>query len=392
MNISVPNPSVFHSEPPSPQGRTWDGNGLVYEVRSNLTKSARRGLGGSPGRERFDQPSRSRRAPVIHVRRQVAPSWFTPSGVRAKLQQLAHKGLPDMTGWRFITLSVDPKQFGDDPLTAWLELSPKVRRFIEAGRKKGLWDRGHKWARKLEFQANGWPHWHIPLERFSKVSEAELGKIRKLWKFGRTNVRRITRHSQGYSFKYVFKGVYQDGEERHYCVPKWFRDYCSTRKVSVKWKDADGVEHVQRNVDKPDMSGGIRFWQTSPNFYESKPVPSVVKQANTCRLPRTAGEVMEDNAKRLIVCARDISGNYVKASSLTLDCEPEDFTRLHLWDVENRAGRVLSSRSFVVALDTLNRTTKQIDQWKLQQLAKENRLTLRVADNLRRQGKDLMNC
>lgn len=359
--------------------------------------TSRRSLGGFPGRRGLDQPSRERRDSTLHVRRQCQPSWTTPAGVRAKLRQLEAKGLPDMCGWRFITLTIDPELFGNDPETAFLVCSPQVRRFIEAGKRAGLWDRGVKWARKLEFQSNGWAHWHIPLARKEKFTHGELAVIRKLWKFGRTNVRRISGGLEGYSFKYVFKGVYQEGDERRFCLPDWFLDYLGVKLVDVRWKDAEtGREMLERNVEKPDTFGRVRFWQTSPGFYvnssDDDDDHKEVKDPVTGCVPVVVSALVDEQGRKVIACARDGSGRYVQSLTLVLSVDLESFLRLHLWDVENRAARVLSSRSFAVAPATIRKTTNPRELCQLNEMMKKNKWTLRGADVARREGKDLTRC
>lgn len=136
---------------------------------------------------------------------------------------LEAKGLPDFSGWRFITLSSDQAYFGYCPLTAFLAGREHMRRFLDKCREAGLWSDDASWCWKLEFQRNGWPHWHLLVDRKRKMSKTEMRKVDELWAMDRTNCRRIAKSSKfGYLFKYVFKGVCQEDGDGTLSVPGWF--------------------------------------------------------------------------------------------------------------------------------------------------------------------------
>ncbi|MBB5349871.1 hypothetical protein HNR46_000092 [Haloferula luteola] len=365
------------ASPISPDGRR------MY----TLTRSAQP---DSPGRER---PERSRGAgrvlrqsapapggflpgSALHVRQQFPPSWFTPAGVAKKRRLLEAKGLPSFKGWRFITLTLARDNFGGCPLTGFLEGREKLRRFMESARRLGLWKRGVKWAWKLEFQRDGWAHWHLLIDRKAKFSIAEMETVDRIWGLGRTNCRRISKSEFGYQFKYAFKGVYQD-DGSGLAVPQWFLSYY---EASSKGK-------------RPLAFSRCRFWQTSKDFYTGARAKVDERKAkNSSLVPRPLSEVLEDQGRSVVICARDHSGRYVEGKTLRLAVDFKDFLRLFLWDVENRAGVVLSVRSFVVAPDTLDRTINQHEKWQLQPLHQRNRLTLRTANRIRHERRNLETC
>ena len=97
---------------------------------------------------------------VIHVREYNRGNWFTSSGVLRKRREIEAKGLPSMKKWRFLTTTVDPELFGHDPLRAFLYIVPRLRYFLQKMKDHGLMHDDVRGGRKLEFQENGWPHWH----------------------------------------------------------------------------------------------------------------------------------------------------------------------------------------------------------------------------------------
>ena len=314
----------------------------------------------------------------IHVRLQETASWLTPSGVAKKRRQLERKGIPDLKGRRFITLTLDRSLFGDCALTAYLAGKDRLRRFLEEGRLAGLWDRGSWWAWKLEFQKDGWAHWHYLLDRTNKFNRVELDKIGKIWGYGRTNVRRISKSDFGYHFKYAFKGVFQDDSEGSgLCVPKWFLDYYCAFK--------DGK--------KPLSFGRARFWQTSKGFYTGVPLPDRKKSIpESSILPLPVRLIIDYRNSTIVVIARRWDGGYEKAATLSLGVTIEQFIRRHLWDVDHGYGCTLSFRSFVLDPATLNQLIDKNQQWKLQQLLSHNRMSLKQAQSFRRNHQTLQHC
>lgn len=353
-----------------------------------------------PDRTGLRQPARLRgggrdrvHGSAVHVRFQDTPSWLTPWGVAKKRKALERLGLPDFKGRRFITLSLDPKMFGDCPLTGYLEGKEKLRRFLEAGRVAGLWERDAWWAWKLEFQANGWAHWHLIVDRVRKFTVPELFKIAEIWSLGRCNCRRISKSRFGYQFKYAFKGVYQDGDrDSGLCVPQWFLDYAGTKTVLVRWTDENGND-CKSWEEKPETFSRARFWQTSKGFYTGKgrKAPSV-KKPDSSIVPRPVRDALHDGERTAVVVARDEFARFVCSARLRLNCDFQQFIRVHLWDAENGFGCTLSARSYCLDPQTINKLLEERDKWKLQTILRENRMTLRLAQSLRLQRKAMERC
>lgn len=342
--------------------------------------SARPSKCDPPGRGHTARVSVGGRASsrVIHARFQDSASWLTPSGVAKKRRMIESKGMPDVAGWRFITLTLNHDFFGDCPLTAYLEGKEKLRRFIEAGKVAGLWARDVSWCWKLEFQRNGWAHWHFLLNRKRKFTENEMAKIREIWGLGRTNVKRITKGKFGYQFKYAFKGVFQDDDEhgQHLCVPQWFLEHY----VPAVPESFPGAE----DAEKPRSFARVRFWQTSKGFYTGhrieRPEP---EEPLSSILPLPVSEVLEARKQALVVVARDGSGRYLQSRRFKLGVSSDRFFRAHLWDAENGAGATLSVRSFALDPQTLAKLIESHQLWTLKPLLRKNRLTLNRALFLR---------
>ncbi|MGJ3242527.1 MAG: rolling circle replication-associated protein [Opitutales bacterium] len=141
-------------------------------------------------------------------------SWFTEEGRRKILRDLEPR-LPDVSGCLFLTLTFDPALF-DEPESAYHKGKDRLRRIFEKLRK-GIRHEGktvkinapYFW--KLEFQENGWAHWHL----IFKTRRYLPGKaLLKLWGYGRVQVKRIENDEFRYLLKYVTKG---NGP-----LPDWF--------------------------------------------------------------------------------------------------------------------------------------------------------------------------
>lgn len=138
-------------------------------------------------------------------------SWFTEVGARKKLKALEKKGLPSFFNWRFITLTVDPKQFSSAK-GAYFHVKERMRYFMR-DLKSYLGKDKLRYCWKLEFQGNGYPHWHMMLDHRESIPHDIL---LSLWGYGFVNIKRVKGKSMPYAFKYVCKEV---GE-----LPVWFTD------------------------------------------------------------------------------------------------------------------------------------------------------------------------
>jgi len=341
-------------------------------------------------REIVERQVRRAGGDVIHVRAYRGPDWFTTAGVLKKRRQIEARGLPSFRLWRFLTLTFrrvstesDPGRAFDTPLEAYLAGKAKLRKFMDAARKAGLWKSGAKWCWKLEFQKDGWAHWHLLVERTDKFTGEDMAKLNELWAFGRVNVQMVRNQDFLYQFKYAFKPVMSDDAERHaFAVPAWFADYCAPRSVTV-----DGV-----TVEKPGTFARARFWQTSKGFYTGEQEQAEKSEADPVKsfFPSTVREVVERKACAVQVVARTKSGRYLASGVITLSCLTGEF-----WDrvgFETFVGGAvgLAVNSYVIPASIIERNTNT--PWLLKPLRDKNRLTLLRAAILQRAGESLRTC
>lgn len=338
-------------------------------------------------------------SPVIHVRRYSKASWLTSEGVARKVKKLEAKGIPCMKNWRFITLSLRRQQDEQDPSLPWFEDPLEgylvglehMRRFLEACRVAKLWRKGTPWSWKLEFHEDGFPHWHVPVGHKFKFTHRQLAKIRQLWGLGRTNVKRIKDSAFGYSFKYAFKPALRPSEhgeddEFERLAPDWFLDYIGKKTVTVK------VDGVNQSCQKVETFRRARFWQTSKGFYvnRSDSVKRPDKPQQTCMVPCTVRQGLENDSRTVQVVARRASGKYVASALIRLDKSAENFWDLVGFDVVHGEAVALGVCSYIVA--TFRLTKNKSELWMLDKIARRNRLKLPGALRMAARGVTLRNC
>ncbi|MBN86216.1 MAG: hypothetical protein CL885_01700 [Dehalococcoidia bacterium] len=146
-------------------------------------------------------------------------NWFTPSGAKKKLKELQNKGMPSLKHWHMITLTVDPLQFSD-PQEAYEYIKPRLRKWVYLVRQHHN-QKNNPYFWKLEFQQNGWPHWHLCFYH-GKGRKLDVDFIERTWKFGATNCR-YNKTDTDYLFKYVSKV----GQE----LPNWVLHYPQSIRV-----------------------------------------------------------------------------------------------------------------------------------------------------------------
>jgi len=328
---------------------------------------------------------------VLHVRkyRKHSGDWFTSDGVLVKRRKIEKKGLPDFKGWRFITLTIDPAKFDGDPLQAFLTVKPRVRHFLMKCRNSGLWAKGARWCWKLEFQANGFPHWHLLVERTEKFTLEELASLGRLWGYGRTNVERLSTSEFAYSFKYAFKPAQAIDPEREdpddfdnepLCAPAWFLDY----------HNPDAPAGV------PKTFAGVRFWQTYGAFYSNAKPAAELKPVENPNGPRPIVPAREkvERHNKVQGFARKSNGKYIKSAVLVLSAGFGVLANLAAW--HSMGGHAVhfqpSSYALPVHVVARNIETTETNQNKLWTLQQENRLSLRAAKRLVAAGKTLQRC
>ena len=191
----------------------------------------------------------------------VAESWFTPEGARLKARKLERAGIPDMSNWRFITLSVADRSVS--PLTVYLRGKDRMRRFLSRVREAiGEF----RWCWKLEFHDDDYPHWHLCLEYLQRIPEEMFAEWERWWGLGRINIKRINDRELYYVFKYVCKAADD--------LPPWVQNY----------------------------KGRLRVFQTSRGFFTKRKKRVVKKQEPvSCMVKTTIGTRMSWESRRALL-------------------------------------------------------------------------------------------
>lgn len=194
----------------------------------------------------------------MRMERYHPANWFTLEGQAKKRKLIESRGVPNLKNWRFLTLTLDQSLF-EGPLSAYFTVTDNFSRRIKSV-CEAMGKRDARWCCKMEFQENGWVHFHLAVDIRSKLSFQCINKdIPKAWSFGRTDVQRIESGRLSYFFKYVFKCPLTKLEAT---VPDWFDSY-----------EKDGKTLML-----------ARFWRVSKSFYtgpkkktESRPEPETCK-------------------------------------------------------------------------------------------------------------------
>jgi len=229
----------------------------------------------------------------VQVRSYYGANWFTDRGVREKRRLIEQKGLPNLKRCLFVTLTIPEGVCS--PRKAYETGKERLRRFLGAFRK--AIGREFAWAWKLEFQENGYPHWHVILDYRQHIPPEFLYLFEKWWGLGRVNVERLKYETFSYLFKYVSKSVAGDVDpETGIPLPDWVLDYRKTLK--------DGR-----------VSAGIRFWQTGGGFYtqEPEPVEQVAKDPEpqrTCRVQYTIRQRWSMWMRKATIFIKNAEGRY----------------------------------------------------------------------------------
>lgn len=201
--------------------------------------------------------------------RYTVESWWTAEGARLKAARLQRMGLPDMTNWRFVTLTVATRSIS--PEAAYVLGKARLRRFLARFRK--AIGRTFKWCWKLEFHEDGYAHWHLLLEYCRRIPEDMLLAIEQWWGLGRINVKRVKAREMAYVFKYVAKGI-ED-------LPAW----------------------VMRH------RGRLRVFQSSKGFFVGSKVRATkMQEPRSCLLPLTLGEKLEWDARKALLVETTYQG------------------------------------------------------------------------------------
>jgi hypothetical protein len=198
----------------------------------------------------------------MELRHYTPETWFTAEGARLKAWRLQRAGLPDMTNWRFVTLTVANRAISGKE--AYELGKDRLRRFL--ARLRVALGYEFKWCWKLEFHQDGYAHWHLLIEYKKPIPEDMLPEWEKWWGLGRVNVKRVRARELFYVFKYVAKGL-ED-------LPKWVENH----------------------------EGRLRVFQSSKGFFRRAQRREVKKQEpRSCLLPLTLGQKMEWDARKALI-------------------------------------------------------------------------------------------
>lgn len=139
-------------------------------------------------------------------------SWWHPAGRRKMVRRLEAKGFPQLWGWLFVTLTIDPERF-DLPEEAYTAGCDRIRRAVSELRSRGYEIR--RYFSKFELHESGWPHWHLGFDCRDHIANSDLEDA---WGLGFTKIKRVKKSRD---FRYLFKYVVKDNGD----IPDWVLDY-----------------------------------------------------------------------------------------------------------------------------------------------------------------------
>jgi hypothetical protein len=143
----------------------------------------------------------------------VPRSMAHPEGHKLVRKHMEKRGLPDITGWLFITCTVDRHRYSS-PHEAYEDIKSKLKDGIKKLRYHGY--KCKRWIRALEFHEDdeGWPHWHWVIDERRFIPWQLLNKC---FPWGYTDIERIRDGSE--VLHYVFKYITKSGT-----LPGWILD------------------------------------------------------------------------------------------------------------------------------------------------------------------------
>jgi hypothetical protein len=284
----------------------------------------------------------------IQIRPYTAPNWVTQRGVELKRREIERKGLPVFKHCLFMTLTIP--EAVSCPKKAYEIGKDRLRRFLARFRK--ALGRDFPWAWKLEFQANGYPHWHLIIGYRKRIPRELLPCLADWWGLGLTNVQRLRQKEFSYLFKYVSKIASADGdEEAGVCLPSWVLDYKTVRK--------DG---------RP--SGGMRFWQTGGGFYTkpTKPQKQSKVEQKSSRIPYTLREQLRLWSRKAVAYRKDENGNFAASMYFYFKREFGQAAQSIISELLN--AKTAPVENALVFRCRLTQLRKEIQIWKLKQIRK----------------------
>lgn len=201
---------------------------------------------------------------VLTVRPYCPVSFWTKEGACRIYRRFVTWGIPDLTNWRFITLTINRDEY------------PHAEKAYELGKLyvsdfrtafKAVYPHGNHFT-KLELHepdkedGQVYPHWHLLLDWKRQV---DFVAVSKMWRMGRVNVQRIEDADFDYVFKYVAKSVDD--------LPNWLKG----RRVVRAWSASKGFflnrPHVEQKgvecgaEDEAPSAAGAHYVEVSPGVF-----------------------------------------------------------------------------------------------------------------------------
>ena len=277
---------------------------------------------------------------TVGVKEYAASNWFTQAGVARKRKEIVKRGLPNVEGCLFMTLTIDPGH--GSPKDTYEQGKDRLRRFL--AKLRGLLNCKFPWAWKLEFNRIEYAHWHLIIKTRRRIPKSQLVLLNYMWGLGRVNVKKITSSDFDYLFKYVSKVSFDNVDrETGISLPSWVLDY------------------IRHDEDRPRTR--IRFWQTGGGFYENPPAETVEKKPKKYSLiPHTLRIVIGIWARKATVVVENSHGRIIASKQI--------FLRREWFDVLNNLNCKLLERKALYRKRTFYLSSEyiieEISIWKKQ--------------------------
>lgn len=141
----------------------------------------------------------------ILVRPARIRSWLDPNWSRHQAFKLGERLIRELHGEHavFLTLTYDRTPYDDGEDLYHRQSEEKhVRNFIRRLSRYLGQNLNGRWIRKLEFQRNGWVHWHLIIRGVKYIPHADLLRV---WSHGGVHISRVKKKTLRYFAKYVAK-------------------------------------------------------------------------------------------------------------------------------------------------------------------------------------------
>lgn len=189
---------------------------------------------------------------MVELTPYFVPNFWTERNAAAKRRQMKRRGMPELEGGRFITVTVKRTQEREDGTTYLLspeeayELGKeRLRRFIFRLKRKY---RIRRWFWKMELHqpdefGEQYAHWHFWFDYGGHIPGEELTQA---WGLGRTDIRRVRRKEWDYLFKYMCK---EAGE-----LPEWLASKTKVRlfQTSMGFFPKSEEDFAGNDIDTAD--------------------------------------------------------------------------------------------------------------------------------------------